>query len=180
MPSLIVSHRINARKVILTYYYMRFFASIVMHKDSITHDLLASEALFDHRYALEEQKKKLHDAIDHHYDMDNERWIEYILKQYFSRIPKEEIDYGYIRLMTPLFDEYMLKAKEQLVDFTVSFSFDQMDPMDNCIFVLALAEYSLFHTPKEVLINEMIELAKRFGDDGSPKLIHAGVHKLLS
>lgn len=27
-------------------------------------------------------------------------------------------------------------------------------------------------TPKEVLLNEMIELAKRYSDDGAPKLIN--------
>ncbi|MEI7477699.1 MAG: transcription antitermination factor NusB [bacterium] len=35
-------------------------------------------------------------------------------------------------------------------------------------------------TPKEVILNEMIELAKKYGDDGSSKLINGILHKILT
>jgi transcription termination factor NusB len=40
-----------------------------------------------------------------------------------------------------------------------------MDIADRAIFILAVAEHNIFKTPKEVLINEAIELARRYGDD---------------
>lgn len=179
---MIVSHRINARKVVLTFYYMRFFVVSVMHKDSILNDLLSLDSLFDTRTTRESQKKELIDNINTHYDTNtaHDRWIDYILKQYFSKIPKEQIDYAYVRQLSIVCDEYINKARGLLSSFTLSFSFDEMDPMDCCIFALALAEFTIIGTPKEVIINEMIELAKRFGDEWSPKLIHAWVHTLLS
>ncbi|NCO98026.1 hypothetical protein GW864_02505, partial [bacterium] len=33
---------------------------------------------------------------------------------------------------------------------------------------------------KEILINEMIELAKRYSDDGSPKLLNGIMHKIVN
>lgn len=40
-------------------------------------------------------------------------------------------------------------------------------------------EYLAHQTPKEVLINEMIEIAKRYGDDSSPKLINGIGHGMI-
>jgi N utilization substance protein B len=47
-----------------------------------------------------------------------------------------------------------------------------MDLMDRVIFVLGYAEFILLKTPKEIILNEMVELAKRYGDDKSSKLIN--------
>ena len=40
-------------------------------------------------------------------------------------------------------------------------------------------EYIAHQTPREVLINEMIEIAKRYGDETSPKLINGIGHKMI-
>lgn len=36
--------------------------------------------------------------------------------------------------------------------------------MDQALFVLGYEEWILIETPKEVIINEVVELAKRYGD----------------
>jgi len=38
----------------------------------------------------------------------------------------------------------------------------------------------VLETPKEILLNELIELAKRYSDEGSPKLINAIFHKIVN
>jgi transcription termination factor NusB len=55
-----------------------------------------------------------------------------------------------------------------------------MDVIDQMIFVLWYTEYTTLGTAKEVLLNEMIEIAKRYGDDASSKLINGIGHKILS
>jgi transcription termination factor NusB len=55
-----------------------------------------------------------------------------------------------------------------------------MDIIDQAIFLLWFTEYELFHTPKEILINEMIELCKRYSDAWSPKLINGIFDKYLN
>lgn len=41
-------------------------------------------------------------------------------------------------------------------------------------------EFLELKTPKEIVLNEMIELAKRYGDDQSPKLLNGIGHKVLT
>ncbi|MBU0626554.1 hypothetical protein KKG31_06005 [Patescibacteria group bacterium] len=56
----------------------------------------------------------------------------------------------------------MIKEVNKL---TESFSFEQMDTMDQSLFILGYAERKELKTPKEILINELIELAKRYSDE---------------
>jgi transcription termination factor NusB len=64
--------------------------------------------------------------------------------------------------------------------YTVSFSFDEMDVLDRVIFVLWYTEFKEMWTPKEVVINEMVEFWKRYGDESSFKLLNGIAHKLFT
>jgi hypothetical protein len=70
-----------------------------MSKETTLRDVATIDGIFDPREALAPQIQQLQDSIQAHYDRSDERWIDYILAQYFSKIPKEEIDYAYIRDM---------------------------------------------------------------------------------
>lgn len=63
--------------------------------------------------------------------------------------------------------------------YTNSFSFDQMDKMNQSLFTLGYIEYAVLKTPKKVIINELVELAKRYGDDTSPKLLNGIMPKVI-
>ncbi|MBQ9553766.1 hypothetical protein IJU97_02095 [bacterium] len=54
-----------------------------------------------------------------------------------------------------------------------------MDPIDEVLLLLGYIEYKTIQTPKEVVINEMVELAKRYADEGSPKLVNGILHELF-
>lgn len=60
-----------------------------------------------------------------------------------------------------------------------TFSFEKMDPIDKAIFLAGGIEHIIHKTPKQVLLNEMIEIAKRYGDEGAPKLINGIGHKVI-
>ena len=50
--------------------------------------------------------------------------------------------------------------------YTKKLHLDHCDRIDQAIFLLGYIEYQTLKTPKGVLINEMIELSKRFSDPG--------------
>jgi transcription termination factor NusB len=54
-----------------------------------------------------------------------------------------------------------------------------MDTIDKALFLLGYAEFKVLWTPKEIIINELVELAKRYADDGAAKLVNAIMHKVL-
>ncbi len=57
--------------------------------------------------------------------------------------------------------------------------FDRLGFVEQAILLLAYAESKVIKTPKVVLIDEAVELAKEFGDEDSYKLINATLDKVL-
>jgi len=74
----------------------------------------------------------------------------------------------------------MEEIKEKVNTYAQTFQYDQMDPLDQAIFLLGYTERKELQTPKEVIINEMIELAKRYSDEGAPKLLNGIMHKIIA
>ena len=77
------------------------------------------------------------------------------------------------------YDVYRDKVEKHINKYTTSFTFDQMDLIDQCVFILGYIEYIKLKTPKEILLNEMVELSKRYGDGGSGKLINGIMHNII-
>ncbi len=103
-------------------------------------------------------------------DVDDE--LAYIIENYFRKFEPSEIDFEYINLIGPKFHDYQPTVSEKVNEYTISFSYDEMDIIDRVLFVLGYIEYTELRTPKEIMLNEMVELAKRYGDDSSSKLIN--------
>ena len=74
----------------------------------------------------------------------------------------------------------METIQQQVDTYAQTFQFIQMDPLDQAIFLLGYTEWKELDTPKEVLLNEMIELAKRYSDEGAPKLLNGIMHKIVN
>jgi transcription antitermination protein NusB len=151
-----------------------------MEKGSVLEDtnkiskIVAPYAEEEHEFA--DVKKEL--ATKSILDSDDE--VAYILRQYFTDHDPSEVDFEYIRTIARHFENDILKVAELVNTYTTSFAFKDMDIIDQMIFVLWYTEYTQVGTPKEVLLNEMIEIAKRYGDESSSKLINGIWHKLLS
>jgi len=78
-----------------------------------------------------------------------------------------------------LFERHIDPVRAQVDMYASTFGYDDMDLMDRVIFILGYVEYTQLNTPKEVVLNEMVELAKRYGDESSPKLINGIGHKIF-
>ncbi len=115
---------------------------------------------------------------DYYSDVDHE--IAYIIENHFSKYNPGQIDFDYIKVIWPHFGTYKDLVREKVNSHAVTFGYDDMDIMDRVLFILGYTEFKELKTPKEVILNEMIELAKRYWDEKSPKLVNWIGHKLLS
>jgi N utilization substance protein B len=119
-------------------------------------------------------------VMNESYYEDFDAEIAYIIEQYFEWVKPKDIDFEFVKKIWPTFYTYRDTVCELVNKYTVTFEYDDMDIMDRVIFVLWYAEFLLIKTPKEIILNEMVELAKRYGDEQSSKLINGIWHKVLS
>ncbi len=110
------------------------------------------------------------------YDAD----MTYIAKNCFEKWSENGIDADYIDTMIVAYDKYADKLPDLINAYASTFRYEDMDIMDRVIFLLWYAEFKLMKTPKEVILNETIELAKKYGDQWSPKLINWILHKVIT
>ncbi|NOZ43720.1 MAG: hypothetical protein GXP45_00840 [bacterium] len=109
-----------------------------------------------------------------------EEELDYAVKRFFDKRKHEDIDMNYLLIMGKNIAKYPKELQEQVDRYTTSFGYDKMVTIDQAIFLLGYVEWKVLDTPKEVLLNELVELAKRYADDGSAKLINGIMHKVFS
>lgn len=68
-----------------------------------------------------------------------------------------------------------IKANKYMTDWTV----DRLDKTGAAILRIALFELTYTDTPEVVVINEAIELAKKYSDDAVRKIINAVLDKVI-
>ena len=194
-----VHQRINARKFVLSYLYQYCFYSTFQtsldhvesseDKEEIkseqtspflwgAHDSFFTEELLYDKSNVE--GKQLKASVQ---QILSEQWeddMPYYLKNFFDKRDEKDVDVDYVLKMMWSFEKYLKPTKEMVNQYAESFHFDEMDIVDQAIFLLWYTEYQLFHTPKEILINEMIELCKRYSDAWSPKLVNGIFDKYLN
>lgn len=104
--------------------------------------------------------------------IDIEGWehqVEYILENFFLW---KEYDFEYIKSVINALPQVQMQIFDKIKNSTQSFSLQDMDVIDIALLWLWEAEFFALKTPRKVLINELVELAKRYGDDWSYKLIN--------
>lgn len=104
---------------------------------------------------------------------------QYLIDQFFSYPVVPRVDKSFLHVLAKEIVHTKEEAYARVNQFTSTFQVERMDILDQSLFVLAYTEFTLLGTPREVLINEMIELAKRYGDNGSAKLINGILEKML-
>ena len=152
-----IRHRIHARKVILAYFFHRRFVEYLCEQKQLLSDAITiANMIHATKDQDKEQTAQLQDQLMEQLAIDPMSQVAYIIEQFWKqRVPA-------------------------LVDtYTTSFSYKQMDIIDQCLFLIGCIEYATYETPKEVIINEMIELSKRYGDSGSAKLINGILHHIV-
>lgn len=102
--------------------------------------------------------------------------IEYNLEDVFKE--NLEIDNTYVRDVVNGVLENMESIDKVISKYLENWDLDRLGKTDKAI--LRLGAYELIHydTPKVVVINEAVELAKKYSDDKVVKLINAVLDKI--
>ncbi len=91
-----------------------------------------------------------------------------------------EIDNEFVKDMvygvTTYLNDIDTIANDNLKDWTI----DRLDSMGRSILRMAIYELKYMDTPDLVVINEAIELAKKYSDDAVRKMINAVLDKLVN
>lgn len=129
-----IKARIYARKIVLVYFYQRYFWQTILEKET----LLVEVDKLDKIVKLDEgqQPVDMRAILSSDYFGDVDREISYIVNQYFRKIEAEEIDFAYIQEVAPYFLDYEPTVRTKVNEYAVSFSYDEMDIMDRVVFVL--------------------------------------------
>ncbi len=169
--------RIVARKAVFIYFYMRYFWEFLPREDWVLDDVYqAVKAVLLKDIDYEEFKKQLKQSKNQLGSW--EEIINYILNNFFQK-DIEIVDGAYIDSTAPFFDEFKNEVEQKVDLLARSFKFGEMDIIDRAIFLLGYVEKKKLGTDPKLILNEMIELAKRYWDEGSPKLINGIGHYLI-
>jgi N utilization substance protein B len=195
-----IKKRINARKIVLSYFYQHCFFSLLSKRWVSWNEIAVNEnfelenwenkwKFFDDEFLKAVEKKKqeilhrdeiLQEKIDTYAKDYNIEWdFWYILKNFFDQWSASEVDVDYVLQVGIWLSKYEDELIDKVNHHTKSFWYEQMDPIDETLLLLWYVEYKTINTPKEVVINEMVELAKRYADEWSPKLINGILHEIF-
>lgn len=177
-----IAARIVARKIVLTYFYEKMIADYLAHNTHMLEEInninLDRSVLAQKEEDHSEEVKATLSSQFSPTDFDED--ITYIVKNSFEKHISSGIDFEYIQAVGKTFDLYKDEIAAGVNKFATSFKYEDMDLIDRVIFLLGYAEYKSLKTPKEIVMNEMVELAKKYGDDGTPKLVNGILHKIIA
>ncbi len=131
-------------------------------------------------WMYDKEKEKFKGEIQEYLKLYTLEDFKEFVSCFFDERATEDIDFDYIAQVGIHFTKYMETIQQQVDTYAQTFTFHQMDPMDQAIFLLGYTEWKELETPKEVVLNEMIELAKRYSDEWAPKLLNGIMHKIVN
>lgn len=102
--------------------------------------------------------------------------IEYNLKDVFHE--NLEMDNKYVKDIINGVLENQDKIDETISKYLDNWDLDRLGKTDRAILRLSTYEMMYYDTPKVVVINEAVELAKKYSDDKVVKLINAVLDKV--
>lgn len=176
-----IKSKINARKLVLIYFYEKMFAIQNYDKDYILDEVFTISKHINFDDITPEQKEEFKQKLMDYYSSDNyEQDTSYLLENFFGKeLEANKIDFSYVLKIASQYDKYIQQVEKIVNENSQSFSFIEMDLIDRAIFLLGYIEYYELETPRKVVLNEMIELAKRYWDEGSQKLVNGIWHKII-
>ena len=102
--------------------------------------------------------------------------LHYFNFNHFNEFIKHfEIEGTYIDTLTALCQESLLNKNEYdkiISEHSKNWKLERIAIVDKIIMRMAIAELKIGKTPKKVVINEAIEIAKKYGTDKSSKFIN--------
>jgi len=177
-----VHQRINARKIVLSYFFQMCFFDRLLKQDSAIQEALFIDNIFKSQTEKFSQERDafLSTIKNQYMSWEQEEWLIYILNHFFDEWKIEDVDMDYVLKIWIKLDKYRDEIIKKINWYAQSFDFDQMDVIDQALFMLWYIERKEIDTPKEVILNELVELAKRYCDEWSPKLINGIMHNIIA
>ena len=165
----------------LSYFYQRCFFHNLWKQDKFISDILSVENIFQsNTEEFEKNKDIIKQKIQDQLWIPNDENFEYFVNIFFDKRDIEEIDMDYVMKVWWAYEQYLQEAIDCINKHTQSFTFQEMNTMNQALFILGYVEWKVLDTPKEILLNELVELAKRYDDEWSPKLINWIMHKIFN
>ena len=165
----------------LSYFYQRCFFHNLWKQDKFISDILSVENIFQsNTEEFEKNKDIIKQKIQDQLLIPNDENFEYFVNIFFDKRDIEEIDMDYVMKVWWAYEQYLQEAIDCINKHTQSFTFQEMNTMNQALFILGYVEWKVLDTPKEILLNELVELAKRYDDEWSPKLINWIMHKIFN
>lgn len=176
-----IKWRINARKIVLSYLYQYCFFSKLENQDTaIVESLFIDNVFKTQEEKFEEAKGEFVSQLHNYLNHDTKEELAYFLDTFFDQWAQEDIDKEYIFAVLKWLKKYKEELVEQVNKYTQTFSYEQMDTINQALFLLWYLERKELGTPKEILLNELVEISKRYSDEGTPKLINGIMHKIFT
>lgn len=186
-----ITHRINARKIVLAYAYRLFFlqyyrsgidldnkipkwADVVLDEDDTAflegvginadefqekeQEILVDRKTFDNLWSFDDDIAMITDGLG---------------------IDVHLVDREYVLLIGEQLTSYRSEVPDLVNAHANQFLYEDMESMKKAIFTLGYTEHRLLGTDTKVIINEMVELAKRFSGTDTFKLVNSILHHVL-
>lgn len=101
-----------------------------------------------------------------------------IEEPFFDSLKKEN-DISFAKSVVENFLEHKQDLDEQIQSGLVGYGLDRVYKVDLALVYLALTEINYLDTPKQVAINEALEIAKKYSTDKSPKFLNGVLSSVL-
>lgn len=101
-----------------------------------------------------------------------------IEEPFFDSLKKEN-DISFAKSVVENFLEHKQDLNEQIQSGLVGYGLDRVYKVDLALVYLALTEINYLDTPKQVAINEALEIAKKYSTDKSPKFLNGVLSSVL-
>ena len=108
--------------------------------------------------------------------------IDEVLNNYLKRDDKttktDEVEFitKYLSEIEKNNEDILSKINENMIGW----SFDRIGYVERAIFIYSIYELITEEIPQEIVINEAIELAKKYGDDKTPDFINGVLAKIVN
>ncbi len=197
-----VWHRINARKIMFSYLYTDYFYRVYNAKKITFSDQERRPELFteeiEWKYLKnsdqqqisgdtflsklniptpEEDDYKWEDLKD--LTLDGQDVQDFSIIANGLRIDLDEVDRDYITAIRDHYKAYEAEVEKLVNPLLTQFQWKDLEAIKKAIFILWYTEHKVLGTDVKVIINEVIELAKRFGGTDVYKLVNGVFHTLL-
>jgi len=132
-----VTGRINARKILLSYLYQHcFFSNLIKKGIIITESLFIGNIFKTDSGKFDQAKDELISKFKEHISNPSAEEMKEFSDMFFDQRKDEDIDFDYLSKVAKDFIKYEPALIEKVNAHAVSFTYDEMDTIDQAIFLL--------------------------------------------